>query len=114
MYLEKGLSTREVAKKYGHSKSFVLDLLKTHKIIRRIPHQNKGPHSNPAYGLKWNRDRLCKDKTQQTIIKLILALKKAHLSLREICDELVIRGIFSKHGKKWHPQMIKRILDRCK
>lgn len=65
-----------------------------------------------GWKLKADGETLERNLNEQKAIKLIEALKGKGLSLRQICHELTTQG-FTPHGKKWHPQTIKNILEKA-
>ncbi len=65
------------------------------------------------YGYRLGQDgkTLFGDPEDQEAISLILELRQAGCSLREICNELSERR-YRPAGKTWHPQTVKNILKR--
>jgi len=58
---------------------------------------------------------LVPNNDEQKIIKRMAALRKKGWSLRAIAQDLEKRGIQTKTGRlKWHPQMVKAVLDGAK
>lgn len=55
---------------------------------------------------------LLKNAAEQRTIKIIQRLRKKGLSLRAIGTELEKRGTPAKNGGKWHPKVLRDILDR--
>ncbi|MBI4040967.1 MAG: recombinase family protein [Deltaproteobacteria bacterium] len=102
-----------VAHSFNHSKSFVLGLLKQYKISLRPKHDNVGKNPNQPFGYQIYHGKRCKDKNKQKTIDLIRNLHTAGQSFRQICYELYLQDITRRKGGKWHPQMIKRILNQA-
>lgn len=49
---------------------------------------------------------------EQQVIRAIQNLSSDGMTLRQIAQRMTVLGIASKNGKvKWHPMMVKRILD---
>ena len=57
--------------------------------------------------------KLVENAAEQEAIGLIHSLRSKGYSLRAICEELHRRGITTKTGAKWSPQMINLILKRA-
>ena len=82
-----------------------------------IPLRKKSlPHGRPSqvkYGQKMIKDKLQNSVPEQRIIKVIKEMQVQGLSLRQIAKNLSTMKIPTKeNGKKWHPEMIRRILSR--
>ena len=78
--------------------------------IREV-HKPHGNRSQLPFGMVRRVEKEIEFKKEQRIILAIRGLKEKGLSLRDICSTLSIMGIPTKcNGKKWHPQMVSRIL----
>jgi hypothetical protein len=43
---------------------------------------------------------------------VLTELAASGMSARQIAAELTIRGVATPHGGRWHPQTVKRVLER--
>jgi hypothetical protein len=112
-YILEKCSMKEIANQFGYAKSTVMKALKEHKIQTREPHKNHSQSSYLIYGKKQMRKKLVNYKEEQIVIKTILQMSKQGLSLKQIGDNLQALEIPTKNqGRKWHPQVIKRIIER--
>ncbi len=73
-------------------------------------------HGRPAqvrYGQKIRCGRTESHLGELRVIKAVMEMQEGGLSLRKIAKVLTNFKVPTKcRGKKWHPQMIKRIVDR--
>lgn len=73
------------------------------------------PHGRPSqtkFGEKLVAGKLALDAREQRIISAIREMREQGLSLRQIAKTLEIMGMPTKeHGKRWHPEMVRRISD---
>ena len=53
------------------------------------------------------------DQQETEVIALICQLREAGLSLFQICEKLTSTGYQTKLGKRWHPKVIRSILQRA-
>jgi len=70
-----------------------------------------GPRSSKNPGGRKYR-MLKPDPTEQKVVALVHALHEQGMSLREVGRALEDRGVRSRSGRPFHPQQIKRILER--
>ncbi len=71
------------------------------------------PKGQIPYGYKLSKKGLLiKDQQEQAVIKKIIKLSKSRQSLRQICYHLDSQRIKSKNGKTWHPNTIRKILQK--
>ncbi len=72
-------------------------------------------HGRPAqlkFGQRVIKDLLIDHKSEQRVVDSIRQMKDEGLSLRAIARCLDQMKVPTKmRGKKWHPEMVKRILD---
>ena len=110
-YLIEGLSARQIAREIFSSKMAVLDALADFNIPIREPHKHHGNPSQPRYGQKFKKRKLVEHKIEQRVIQIVKDLHEKGLSLRQIARVLSKMEIATKNrGKRWHPEMIRRIL----
>ncbi len=76
--------------------------------IKRFERAGQIPY---GYRLAPDSIHLIEEPEEQEAIRLIKELKQKDYSLRDICNELTIRG-YKPVGYKWHPTTIKNILER--
>lgn len=113
LYVENGLSKRQISKQLLCSKSTVDKQLKIFSIESREKSQHHGRPAQPSYGSQYRKGKLTHHLGEKRVVRTILEMHEQELSLRQIAKFLDMIGVPTKNrGKKWHPQMIKRILDR--
>lgn len=110
-YVVEGLSIRQIANEFLSSKEAVRVGLVNAGITLR---EKSKPHRRPSqakYGQRCVNGKVVDFKKEK---KIILSVKQMHdqgLSLRQIAKNLSVMGVPTKcDGKKWHPEMIKRLL----
>jgi hypothetical protein len=112
-YIIEGLSLSQIASEILSSKAAVRKGLIDSGIPLRKPHQPHGRQSQVRFGTIRRVGKLIELKHEQRIIQTARDLHDKGLSLREIASTFDTMGIATKcKGKKWHPQMISRILKR--
>lgn len=115
LYLKKGLSAAQIAQEITSSKSAVLSALKKFQIPIREPHLPHGRQSQAKYGQKRFKGLVTSFKKEEEIAKAIKDMTDKGLSLREVCKILTTMKIPTKNKhRKWHPEMIRRILGSNK
>ena len=115
LYAKEGLSAREIAKRFSCSKSTVLKQLKKNGIKIRLRHLPHGRQSQPRFGNKRIHGKITSHKEEMKTVGVIKNLYDKGLSLREICKIMSEMKIPTKNkSRKWHPEMIKRILSNIK
>jgi Recombinase len=115
LYLEKGLSTHQIADHLVCSPSTIKSQLKKLGIPLRLPHQHHGNPSQPRFGSKVRGRKLVEVPIEQSTIELIKQLRLFDFSLREIASALTKMKISTKKkGQAWHPEMVRRILLNIK
>jgi hypothetical protein len=114
-YAEKGLSLRQIAAQKIHSRQVISDVLKANGVHLRAPRQI---HENPSrlkFGYRKKAGKVVPHMGEQQVIQAIKDLKGEGMTLRGIAQRMTALRIPSKNGKpKWHPMMVKRILDAFK
>lgn len=66
----------------------------------------------PRFGFRAENASLVADEREQEAIILMRRLRSHGESFRDIATKLRENGIESRHGSKWHPFTVKRILSR--
>lgn len=95
-----------------HSRSTIQKLLKRADVRLRAPSHGYGNPAQLKFGYKKKEGIISVHKGEQLIIEVIQHFRDDGLTLREIAQRLTTLNIPSKNGKKkWHPMMVKRILD---
>lgn len=69
-------------------------------------------HGRPPYGYRANKGTLLKDPQEQAVIRKARLLRRRGLSFREIADALAAEGHAPRSGRRWHPPMVARLVDR--
>lgn len=115
-----------VPKSLGGTKTIPL-CYKCHNLVHNINNGNllklKWKHhrenglkvgGKTPYGFDVDKDRkLIPNKTEQQVIRKIIALRSSGKSLREICKYLLDNGIKTKTGLSWwSSKTVKTILDK--
>ena len=112
-YIEKGLSAAQIAHEIVSSKTAVLNALRRFDIPIREPHLSHGRKSQLKFGEKKIKGQITDHLKEQSIIDIIRELHEKGLTLRHVCKILTKMKIPTKNkGKKWHPEMVRRILEK--
>ena len=108
-----GLSLSQIAAEIFSSKEAVRASLKRFDIPIREAHKpHNGRLSEPRYGVKLRSGRAAPHLAEQQMIESIRELRGQGLTLRKIAEILTSMGVpTKKRGKRWHPEMVKRILS---
>jgi hypothetical protein len=112
-YVVEGLSLAQIAALIFSSKDAVRRGLKKAGIKIREPHvPHNGRQSQPRFGQWRIKGKVIELKIEQRVIDAIREMNGNGLSLRAISRCLAKMQIATKcRGKKWHPEMVKRILE---
>ncbi|PIU01301.1 MAG: hypothetical protein COT74_02020 [Bdellovibrionales bacterium CG10_big_fil_rev_8_21_14_0_10_45_34] len=114
-YTLENLSIAQISRLIGSSKEAVRRGLERYQIPIREKSRHHGNPSQPRYGQKVVKGRSTEFKAEQRVITAIQEMKAQGLSLRQIAKVLDQMGISTKcRGKKWHPEMVKRVLASSK
>ena len=110
-YIVEGLSAAQISSQIFSSKTAVLKGLKDVGIETRAQHENHGNPSQPRYGYRLQKGKPVRHLAESRVIKAVDELRSQGLSLRQIAKFLDQIGVPTKcRGKKWHPEMVKRLL----
>jgi len=113
-YCEKGLSLDQISKEIFHSKSTVQKRLRERGVKLRSPSQHHGNPSQLSFGHRRSGGKVVVHHGEQKIIQIISDYRAEGLTLRAVAKRLNTLRLPTKNGSyTWHPQMVKRILDRC-
>lgn len=111
-YLTEGLSLAQIAAQTFSSKEAIRKGLLAAGIKLREPHRPHQRPSQPRYGQRLVNGSVAPHVAEQRTINAILDLHRQRLSLRQIARFLdQIRVPTKCRGKKWHPQMVARIIE---
>jgi|GEM_PF-1188256 len=114
-YVVLGLSTKQIADKFLSSKETIRKYLRVYGIPLREKSQHHGNPSQSKFGQKKRRGELLEHKHEQRVIESIKQMKEEGLSLRAIARCLNEMKVPTKcRGKKWHPEMVRRVLGSDK
>lgn len=106
------LSLAQIAGQVFSSKEAIRKQLERFGIPLREPHK---PHGRPAqmrYGKQIRQGKVFPHYGEERVIEAIKEMRKQNMSLRQIASVLSKTKVPTKGcGKRWHPQMVKRILD---
>lgn len=107
LYLEKDLSSYEIHKKTGWSRTSISDALRVLGI-------KKETRKSPAlcFGEKFLGNKRVPHKGEQKIIFKILELRNQGYSFKRISEYLNNKNIPTKLGGSWHPSTVKDIVKR--
>lgn len=106
------LSIRQIAEQVISSKEAVRAEILRQGIPLREKSQHHGRPAQLKFGQRVIKDNLIEHKTEQRAVESIRQMKAEGLSLRAISRCLDQMKVPTKmRGKKWHPEMVKRILD---
>lgn len=82
-------------------------------ILLRKVNKPHGRQSQPKYGERRVNGAVVEYKQEQKVISAVKQMQELGLSLRQIAQYLSTMGVPTKcDGKKWHPEMVKRILNK--
>ena len=112
-YVSEGLSLRQIAAEVSSSKQTVCKNLKLFGIPLRNKSHHHGNPSQERFGQRIVKNSLIDHQHEQRVIESVRRMKDEGLGLRAIArclDELKIPT--KNRGKKWHPEMVKRVLSR--
>jgi DNA invertase Pin-like site-specific DNA recombinase len=80
---------------------------------RRLKAERGGfAYGSPAFGYQAQERELVPDPEEQRALERILELRRQGASLRTIARTLEDEGVKPKRSDRWHPQTLKRLLDR--
>lgn len=66
----------------------------------------------PRYGYSRRGGKVKPDRQEQEAVAIMKRSKGRGMSYREIAGELASRGIQPRRGRAWHPDTVRRILER--
>lgn len=78
----------------------------------RSPSRHHGNPSQLKFGYRKSAGKVVVHHGEQRIIQIIKDYRSEGLTLREVAGRLRKLNLPTKNGSfKWHPQMVKRVLD---
>ena len=110
-YVAEGLSIAQIASETFSSKTAIRAALNKFNIPIREAHQNHGNPSQLRFGQRRVKNSIKTHALEKLAIDSILEMKTQNLSLRQIASILTKMKIKTKNRGKWHPEMIKRIIE---
>lgn len=114
-YIVNGHSIKHIAQAIASSRDAVANGLRKAGIAVRNAHHAHGNLSQPAFGINIRGGKPVVNKAEAIVIEQIKAMSVSGLSLRQIAHTLDQMKVPTKNrGKAWHPNMVKRVLERCK
>jgi DNA invertase Pin-like site-specific DNA recombinase len=69
-------------------------------------------YGSPSYGVRAEGGELVADDHEQAVIRRAVELRAEGASLRQIADALDAEGHRAKRGGRWHPNAVRRVLER--
>lgn len=69
-------------------------------------------YGGPPLGYRAESGELVEDPDEMVVVERIRELRDEGKSLRQIAEVLTGEGLRPKRAERWHPHMIKRVLDR--
>ncbi|MBI2601868.1 MAG: recombinase family protein [Deltaproteobacteria bacterium] len=110
-YVHEGYSAGQIAQAIFSSKSAVTAALARFEIPIREAHLHHGHPSQAKFGEKIRKGTAVVHLVEQRVVDTVKNLKAEGLSRRKIAEILDQMKVPTKQrGKKWHPEMVKRIL----
>ncbi len=110
-YLNQGLSTAQIARELGVSRSSVSDRIGRLGISK--------PRRRPSYllsqipfGWRASNGRLVPHAAERKVLAQMANWRNEGLSLREIASRLTTSNVRTKNGGRWQARTVSRILDR--
>ena len=103
----KKLSLRQLAKKTGHSISYLQQQLRKFGIDLE-----KGNIGVAPYGWDWTGKTLVENAKEQAVICEIVHLRSSGLGFQAIASNLNRQSISAKNGGKWWPVTVKSVIQR--
>ncbi len=95
-----------------HSRHVISEALRARGVRLLAPGQGHGNPSQLKFGYKKDSGKVMPHLGEHQVIGAIRDLRAEGITLRQIAQRMTVLRIPSKNGKiKWHPMMIKRILD---
>jgi hypothetical protein len=111
-YVVEKLSLAQIASQISSSKMVIGKYLRYFEIPLRAANQPHGRPSQPKFGSRIQHGSVTTHLGERRVINAIQELRGQGLTLRQIARFLSQAGVPTKcRGKRWHPQMIKRVLD---
>ncbi len=103
---------RQIAAQKVHSRSTIQKNLKKADVQLRAPGQGHGNPYQLKFGCRKVQGMVIRHMGEQQVISAIQDLRAEGMTMRQIAQRMTVLQIKSKNGKrKWHPMMVKRILD---
>jgi len=66
----------------------------------------------PGYGQQADETELVDDPAESQIVQIVLAMRSAGASYRKICVALTNDGYRPRRASKWHPMVVRSIVER--
>jgi len=111
-YHEKGLSLRQISAEIFHSRHAISEVLKAGGVSLRASSQGHGNPSQLKYGYRKKNGAVVPHLGEQQVVGAIKDLRNEGMTFRQIAQRMTVLRIPSKNGKmRWHPMMVKRVLD---
>lgn len=112
-YVTEGLSVGQIALQCRVSKEAIRKAVKDSGIGLRRPHKHHGHPSQPRYGERISQGKAVPHMAEMRVVRAVADMHKDGLTLRQIAAYLDKIGVPTKNrGKKWHPEMVNRILNQ--
>ncbi len=117
LYLEKGLSSNQIAAELGVCKSAILTRLRAIGVREKAGSKTNPEnyrHHEPPYGYRVQDGKLVPNKKELLICRLVIELRtRKGWALAEIASELTKRGYVNRRGAaSWHHHSVNQIFKR--
>jgi DNA invertase Pin-like site-specific DNA recombinase len=66
----------------------------------------------PGYGRRADEAELVDDPAESQIVQIVLTMRAAGASYRKICTALTDAGHRPRRASKWHPMVVRSIVER--
>ena len=111
-YEQEMLSMAQISSQFLCSKDTVRRTLKDNGVQIRRPHQHHGHPAQPRYGEQYRKGKLVRHLGEVRVGRTVVEMRETGLTLRQIAKFLDHIGVPTKcRGKRWHPELVKRVLD---
>lgn len=116
MYLDEGLSAKQIAENLGVSKTYILDQLHAENVSGRsgrMTNPKNYRHNTPPYGWKIKEGKLIPNKSELKICRRVVTLVRQGNSYNAVAKQLTKLQIKARSGEaRWDHSTIISIYKR--